>query len=172
MQKRFNLNIKHSTLILLTLFCAFLFHTHASCSLKNSRTEIAFNKQGTITITNSLDNEIVFDIEIADNVWSQAQGLMFRYKLDPHQGMFFIFENEDYRTFWMKNTYLSLDIIFIDADFYIVDIFENAFPLSEETILSKLPAKYTLEILGGRSKSLGITIGDLVFFERDYSISR
>ena len=138
-----------------------------SCANKNQRTEIPFQKQGTVAIINFFSEEIVFDVELAEDVWSKAQGLMFRYRLEPHQGMFFIFDFEDYQSFWMKNTYLSLDMIFIDESFQIIDIHENAFPLSEEMIISEHPAKYVLEVLGGTVKRSNIRIGDRAVFERE-----
>ena len=138
-----------------------------SCKNNNTRTEIPFIKHGTLTITNQLNQEINFDIEIAEDVWAVTQGLMNRYKMEENQGMLFIMETENIQNFWMKNTYISLDMLFINEQLEIVDIHENAFPLSEELILSRYPAKYVFEILGGLSKKLNININDKISYNRE-----
>ena len=139
-----------------------LMQTGCLRSERNTRTDIPFKKQGTVSIINSADDEIIFDVEIADDLWKRAQGLMFRYKLEANQGMFFIFDFQEQQSFWMKNTYLSLDMIFVDEDFIIVDIHPNAFPLSEEPIISEQPAMYVLEVLGGTARRMNIKVGDRV----------
>ncbi|MCL2063431.1 MAG: DUF192 domain-containing protein [Candidatus Cloacimonetes bacterium] len=160
MQEFYNIKILVSC-----IFCLFLI---ISCSNKNNtKKEILFNKQGIVTIINSQQDEIIFDVELAEDIWQRSQGLMFRYRLESNQGMFFIFDFTDYQSFWMRNTYLSLDMIFIDENFLIVDIHENAFPLSEDAIISSHPAMYVLEVLGGTSKKKGINVGDSVVFRRD-----
>ena len=91
---------------------------------------------------------IKINVEIADDNEERMQGLMFRENLDENEGMFFIFENESYQTFWMKNTLIPLDIIFIDKNFEIIDI-KNAVPCKEDPCQfykSSKPAKYVLEV--------------------------
>jgi len=127
---------------------------------KEGSIEISFTKDSTLTIFNQVNEEILFDIEIAKDEFKKEKGMMYRTSLEENQGMFFVFDKQDTRIFWMKNTYISLDIIFIDEKFVIVDIHENAFPLKEDAIVSKLPAKYVLEIKGGLSKKKNIKIGD------------
>ena len=88
-------------------------------------------------------------IEIANDPYEIQRGLMFRKNLEWNNGMLFVFDDEQYRSFWMKNTHIALDIIFIDKNFQIVDIKENAKPcLSYKcpSYHSKLPAKYVLEV--------------------------
>ena len=100
--------------------------------------------------------------EIADDNEDRMKGLMFRNKLNENEGMLFIFENEDYQTFWMKNTLIPLDIIFIDGNLQIVDI-KYALPCEEEpcvTYKSSKPARYVLEVNGGFTKRNGIIVGD------------
>ena len=132
-----------------------------ACKESNTGKEINFRKDAELRIV-SEQNEIVFEVELADTPARRVQGLMFRYKMEPNQGMFFIFDHEEPQSFWMKNTYLSLDMIFIDENFQIVQIYENAFPLKEEPIVSDYPARYVLEILGGTAKMVGIEIGNSV----------
>ena len=151
---------------ILKLFLLILIIT--ACSNNNSSNEITFKKEAVVQIINSDGEELNFDVELADEPHKQAQGLMFRYKLEPNQGMFFIFKNNEQQSFWMKNTYLSLDIIFIDENFTIVQIHENAFPLSEEPILSDYPAKYVLEVLGGTAKQQSINVG----YKVNYTVTR
>jgi uncharacterized membrane protein (UPF0127 family)/DNA-binding transcriptional regulator YhcF (GntR family) len=88
-------------------------------------------------------------IEIVNDPYEIQKGLMFRKNLEWNNGMLFVFDDEQYRSFWMKNTYIALDIIFIDKNFQIVDIKENAKPcLSNKcpSYASKVPAKYVLEV--------------------------
>lgn len=98
----------------------------------------------------------IFQIEIAKSPEEWRKGLMFRQKLAPNEGMLFWGEETEPRSFWMKNTYVSLDILFLDENGKILHIAENATPLSETPIPSTKPARHVLEILGGRSKELGL----------------
>src|SRR3989344_1872990 len=85
-------------------------------------------------------------------------------KLNENDGMFFVFENEQERTFWMKNTLIPLDIIFIGNNFEIVDI-KNAVPCKGEPCAlykSSKPAKYVLEVNGDQTAKRGIMIGDKI----------
>lgn len=87
---------------------------------------------------------------------------MYREHLDPNAGMLFVFDDTAPRTFWMKNTLIPLDMLFIAADGHIVDIHERAIPLSEDIIPSQVPARAVLELNGGTVTRLGIRVGDLV----------
>ena len=127
-----------------------------------SNNQVFFKTDTTLQIIKLNKETLEFDVELATDDYSKERGLMYRYKLEENQGMFFVFNYMEIRTFWMKNTYISLDMIFIDEFYNIVDIHENAFPLSEETILSKVPAKYVFEIKGGLCKRMNIQIGDKI----------
>jgi len=90
-----------------------------------------------------------FFVEVVDNDTERRQGLMFRYSLCPECGRLFIFEEEGYKTFWMKNTFIDLDILFINSDFEVVDFVSLNSCTKEktcETYQSKAPAKYVLEV--------------------------
>lgn len=100
-----------------------------------------------------------FTVELATNDESRRNGLMFRTELAENAGMLFDFARDDYRSFWMKNTPRSLDLLFIKADGTISTISENAVPYSEDRILSSEPVRAVLEINGGRSRALGIEPG-------------
>lgn len=113
----------------------------------------------------SKDSTILISAEIADDLHEQSKGLMFRHDLDWDKGMLFAYETEGKRSFWMKNTLIPLDMLFIDTDFRIIDIKENVQPCKTElcpTYPSKFPARYVLEVNAGFAMTNGIRIGDLV----------
>jgi uncharacterized protein len=100
-----------------------------------------------------------FIVEIATDEASREKGLMYRTKLAPDAGMLFDFGEEGLQVFWMKNTPLPLDILFIRADGTISGIAENTTPYSLEPIPSSEPVRAVLEINAGRSRALGIEPG-------------
>ena len=103
-----------------------------------------------------------FTVEIASTTEEQAYGLMNRSELAPDRGMIFPFDPPRPASFWMKNTLIPLDMIFIRADGTIANIQANAVPLSLEPENSEGPVKAVLEIAGGRAAELGINPGDRV----------
>lgn len=103
-----------------------------------------------------------FAAEIADTADERAQGLMFREHLDPNEGMLFLYPVEKPVAFWMKNTPLPLDMIFIDGQGRIVNVAAMAKPFDTTPISSVGAAKAVFEILGGSAGQLGIKPGDLV----------
>jgi uncharacterized membrane protein (UPF0127 family) len=104
----------------------------------------------------------VFAVEMASTPAEQAKGLMDRRELPEGQGMLFDFHHEQPTSFWMKNTYIPLDMIFIRGDGRILRIAENTVPLSEALIPSGGPVRAVLEVSGGTAKKLGIAPGDRV----------
>ena len=103
-----------------------------------------------------------FDVEIASDDATRELGLMCRKTMAPGHGMLFEFPQADPQTFWMKNTYLPLDIIYIGRNGRIVSIAANAKPFDETPLPSAGPANGVLEIKGGLAAKLGIRAGDLV----------
>jgi uncharacterized membrane protein (UPF0127 family) len=103
-----------------------------------------------------------FRVEIAADHASQEQGLMFRKEMAPDVGMLFEFPKPELQAFWMKNTILPLDIIFIRANGTISSIAPNAVPYSTTTIPSIEPVRAVLELNGGRAAQLGIEPDDVV----------
>jgi uncharacterized membrane protein (UPF0127 family) len=122
--------------------------------------EVTF-KRSTLVIDAGA-REIRFDVELALNEAERSQGLMFRKNLEPYEGMLFDFHQEAPVSFWMKNTLIPLDMIFIAADGTIRHIHANATPLSTDTVPSKFPVRGVLEINGGSARLLGIKPGDKV----------
>ena len=104
----------------------------------------------------------VFSVEIADNDAERAKGLMYRKELPEGQGMLFDFHREQEVSFWMQNTYIPLDMVFIRADGRILRIAENTEPLSTNLIPSGGPVRAVLEVVGGTTRKLGIAPGDRV----------
>ena len=104
----------------------------------------------------------VFAVEMATTPEEQAKGLMFRRELPEGQGMLFDFQREQPTSFWMKNTYVALDMMFIRADGRILRIAENTVPLSEALVSSGGPVRAVLEVVAGTAKKLGIAPGDRV----------
>lgn len=103
-----------------------------------------------------------FAVELADDAASRRRGLMFRESMPLDHGMLFDFERERQQSFWMKNTPLSLDIIFIDRRGIIVHIHHRAVPFDETPISSRKPASAVLEINGGVARLTGIAEGDRI----------
>ena len=103
-----------------------------------------------------------FTVEIADNDAEREKGLMFRRELLEGRGMLFDFHREQEVGFWMQNTYIPLDMIFIRGDGRILRIAENTEPLSTRIIRSEGPVRAVLEVIGGTARKLGIAPGDRV----------
>ncbi|HUE88572.1 MAG TPA: DUF192 domain-containing protein [Vicinamibacterales bacterium] len=103
-----------------------------------------------------------FQVWIAADDRSRARGLMNVRALPANHGMLFLFERPQYAAFWMKDTYLSLDLIFIDADGVVVNVAANATPLSLEPISSAAPVKAVLELAGSTTARIGLVAGDRI----------
>jgi len=103
-----------------------------------------------------------FEVEIAADDKSREQGLMFRKFLPEDRGMLFEFDRVEPLGFWMHNTYISLDIIFIGADGVVRHIADHAEPLSDALIPSGAPCKAVLEVSAGTAARIGLQVGDEV----------
>ena len=110
------------------------------------------------------NKNITFNVEVAKTIEERRIGLMYRKKLLNNEGMLFIFPREKIIQLWMKNTYISLDVIFISENKVIVDIKKNMEKLSETIVKSKVKSRYALEFNAGLINKLGIEIGDKVLF--------
>ncbi len=119
----------------------------------------ACSDQSKATLVTS-SGEYVFNIELAQNDQDRAKGLMFRQRLADDAGMLFDFGEEREVSFWMRNTFIPLDMIFIAADGEIMSIHENARPQDPTSIPSGFPVRFVLEIPGGRSREIGLVPGD------------
>jgi uncharacterized protein len=122
--------------------------------------EIAFIKEGTLNLSN--DGKIIktLEIEIASDSYERENGLMNRSEMLENRGMLFVFDEPKIQNFWMKNTRIPLDIIYINENKKVINIAKNTIPQSENgTPPSTSPAKYVLEINGGMSNKWGIKEG-------------
>lgn len=142
-----------------------------SCETKpktNVKTkEIGFTKEGKLTITKANGNvAATIDVEFAETNYEREAGLMYRSSMEENQGMLFIFSEEFPRNFYMKNTYIPLDIIYLDADKKIVSFQENAIPLDETGLPSTVPAKYVLEVNAGLAEKWLLDIGDIISYTK------
>ena len=109
-----------------------------------------------LLISNS-DNELKkFTVEVADNDKLRSLGFMGRTDIPEGTGILFIWNDEAYRNFWMKNTPSSLDIIFFDKNGYFINVQENTIPYSLDNIPSLKPSKYVLELIAGSSKKFNL----------------
>lgn len=118
------------------------------------------NKKPTIILKNGK----TINLQLAVTEQEQETGLMYRKSLDENSGMLFIYQDEQIRSFWMKNTLIPLDIIFIDSNNRIIDI-QSAEPCKKNPCIdyiSKYPAKYVLETNQGYSEKNNISIGDKI----------
>lgn len=118
-----------------------------------------------VTIATQQGRTIAFNVEIADSPAKRELGLQYRRDLASDHGMIFLFPNQSEQTFWMKNTPIPLDMIFISRELKIVGIVENAVPFSLDPRSVGAPSQYVLEINGGLAKRNGIRPEDIVSFE-------
>ena len=128
--------------------------------------ETPFTKEGEVTFISSTDNLPVKTIEVAvaDDEFKQEEGLMGKGSLPDNAGMLFLFEQEAQRLFWMKNTRISLDILFVNANYEIITIHKYTQPNSEVSIPSNKPAQYVIETNAGFCETYGIREGDKIKF--------
>lgn len=103
-------------------------------------------------------------VEVADTPDTEMRGLMYRTHLDRDHGMIFLFDAESKHTFWMKNTPLPLDMVFISHDGRVVGIHANAEPFSLRTIDVEAPSRAVLEVNGGFAAAHGLAVGDRVTY--------
>ncbi len=144
----------------LVLICFFFNQCKQSTPKEVREQKVLFKNEGNLSILNDENKTLAeFKIEIADSPYERQTGLMYRDSLDEQHGMLFIFENSELRGFYMKNTLIPLDLIFIDENYEIVHIYSKATPYETASISSQLPAKYVFEINGGLSEQIGIQKG-------------
>ncbi len=148
----------------------FLFWVISFCSACHSD---ELRKDATLQFVSSDDTvSEVFHVQVAKTPDETRRGLMRRRSMPQNQGMLFVFEGMSERSFWMKNTYISLDMIFIDAEGKVVHIIPNVPPLSHTSRKSIYPCTYVLELNGGRAKSGGVVVGSVMKVSPESVLSR
>jgi uncharacterized protein len=168
-----------NTKIVLYFLFSLLFFTSVVCkrdtdsppidtTKKKELPSIPFVKQGEVYFQDK-DRKLIttIDVELAETDEKRHRGLMFRDKMEENQGMLFIFDNEESQAFYMKNTLIPLDIIFINAKKQIVKIYKNTTPLSETDLPSFKPCLYVVEVIGGYTDKYGIKEGDYIEWRRN-----
>ena len=152
--------IKLKIFKLILIFSIYPFYSHACENVKFSKSEIyIFSKKN--------KEKFKFDVQIADTKPKRKKGFQCQKKIKKNEGMLFVWGNEDKRYFWMKNTEFSLDIIFINKNLEIVDIFFNAKPYDLMTMTSDKKAQYILELYASVFKSFNLEIGDELIFKKN-----
>lgn len=158
------------TLFTILFISVLLLQSCKTESKKEIKTEaISFTKEGALTILKQETDSILthLDIEIAESEYETQTGLMYRESMKDNQGMLFIFPDVAMHSFYMKNTQIALDIIYIDENLKIASFQKNAQPFNETGLSSKVPVKYVLEINAGLSEKLELDIGDTISFTKE-----
>ncbi|MFC1753782.1 DUF192 domain-containing protein [Thermoproteota archaeon] len=148
--------------VLLTILVIMWVHSHNVPNVIADNFNSPAAHLNPLKFSHVLINNQKIAVEIADTEKTRTKGLMYRKKLADNNGMLFIYPQQDIYPFWMKNTYIPLDIIWINSDFKVVFIKYNAQPLSETPIIPGEFSKYILEINAGKAKALGIVIGNIL----------
>jgi uncharacterized membrane protein (UPF0127 family) len=158
------MNRKYFFVIILMIFFLVSSCKERERQVKSITKEIVFSKEGELNLkkvnTDSIYKKL--DIEIAETEYETQTGLMYRKSMEDNQAMLFIFENEQPRSFYMKNTEFPLDIIYLNKEKKIVSIQKNAKPFDNTSLPSNVPVLYVLEINGGLSDIWKINIGDAI----------
>lgn len=171
---------KYGTILVAVLFIVFMvFSGTKSCNSSKQKNQSVkpntnktyqpkFRKDANLWFVKAAtgDTIVQLDIEFADTPDRIEYGMMYRKSMDENTGMLFFMGDMQMRSFWMKNTYVSLDIIFIDDKFRVVSIQKNAEPLNTRSLPSDGPAMYVLEVKGGLCDKLGIGAGDLISYQK------
>ena len=142
------------------LFFVLLFFLVSSCG-----------DSGKTIVIHTATSDVSVNIEIADSAAEEAIGLMYRTSMEENHGMLFVFDDVEQRTFWMKNTKIPLDILFIGADNKVVDIKENFQPCTTDQceMYTSKPTNTALEVNAGFVAVHGIAVGDKVDLPKQYS---
>jgi len=125
-----------------------------------------FRKDGELRFLDAKTSQVIsaIDVEVAATDASREQGLMYRDTMAENTGMLFLMGTEEMQSFWMKNTIISLDIIYVDSERRIVSIHKNCTPYSLDQIHSAAPALYVVEVVAGYTDKYKIEAGDRVSF--------
>lgn len=132
-------------------------------------TDTVFTNEGNVTFLKKGNKKVLHkvNIEVSDEDRERAQGLMYRSHMGDDQGMIFIFPRSEPQSFWMKNTKIPLDIIYINEQNEIVKIYKQTKPFNTTSLPSGKNAMYVVEINGGLTDKFGITEGDIIEFKKN-----
>jgi len=164
--------------VVIIFFVVYFIFSNFLIDKKPSGNELDKVMKGKITYTFQKDGELFFtkhegeqisriDIEIAEDDLKREIGLMMRRNMAENQGMLFIFPIETFQSFWMKNTILPLDIIYVNSQMEIVKIHKNTTPYSEQSYPSGKLSQFVVEVNAGYTDKYGIKEGDKIAFRRN-----
>jgi uncharacterized membrane protein (UPF0127 family) len=139
--------------LLLTVLLSFV--TACTGRSEHAKVELGF-------VSTTGDKSPPFDVEVVSTPSTRAHGLMFRREVGERDGMLFVFPDERVQSFWMKNTLVPLDMVFVSKERKVVGILENVPPLTEDPRVVDSPSLYVIEFAGGTMKRLGIRVGSTV----------
>lgn len=125
----------------------------------------ACQAQPKVIIQTKENRELTFQVDVADTPAKRELGLQYRRDLAADRGMIFLFPSESHHSFWMKNTPIPLDMIFISSDQKIVGIVERAVPFSTDSRSVPAASQFVLEINGGLAGHYGVKVGDSIRFQ-------
>jgi uncharacterized protein len=152
---------KVAAVLIILAFAAFLIFSN----LKDEplQNQYVFKHEGELTFFDTSGTAIKkIDIEIADSEYERQLGLMFRTQMNEDQGMLFIFPYQSMQSFWMRNTKLSLDILFVNSQKKIVTIHKGTDILSDQSYPSTQPAVYVVEVIAGFTEKYNVKEGDSI----------
>ena len=131
--------------------------------------EVTFKKEGELILKQQETDSVLvkLDIEFAESDYETQTGLMYRKSMLDNRGMLFIFEREEPKYFYMKNTEFSLDIIYLNSKKEVVSIAKNAKPFNTSSLPSEGPAQYVLEVNAGLSDQWGLKAGDVMEYSKN-----
>ncbi len=165
--KKNSFKIPYIWIIIIVISFSLIYASWHGKKNENSQSTDFQYKTTIVNIQKSLsDKSIQFNVEIADTPDLTSLGLMNREYLAEDAGMLFVFPYPDKRSFWMKNTIIPLDIIFIDGSGKIIQISETTTPYSTESIVCLKPAQYVLEVNAGITEQHKINIGDIITWDK------
>lgn len=153
--------------ILLLLVPAIIAFIYTSIPKSQQHVGPQFTKEGELLIQRNGQEVAKIDIEIADTQADITQGLMYRQQMDEDHGMLFLMPSTEEQSFWMLNTEIPLDIIFVDDDKRIINVAANTTPRSLDPVSSTAPARYVLEVNGGYAQRKGLAPGDSLSWVRN-----
>ncbi len=124
-----------------------------------------YKKEKPVFVDISFSNKATYQVEIADTPEKSERGLMWRKSMPKNQGMLFIFPYPSIIRMWMKNTYIPLDMIFLNANNQVICLRENTHPLDESIISCPYPAQKVLELNAGEIRDKNLQLGDTLFIK-------
>ena len=155
----------HFYILIIILCCSFVFPLSTFTANARTLDDLEDLEKGTVSIKLNSNESIEFSVLIAESNKDRRQGLMHIEFMEENQGMLFVFNPPRRVSMWMRNTPMSLDILFINRNGEVINMEENTTPYSTKALSSGGTIRWVLEINGGLAKKMGIKTGDLVLLD-------